>query len=301
MERHNDHEVFSIKDEFICSEYDETDERFLVIEGVGYAVSRSDSNGPGSVFVEFAMKVADLPRLGIINNPSGGEFFGEWTDLTGKDLLCLGFTEWQIDEFIAPYRPSSVTMLTYWSDHIDASSAKYRLIMGDITQRTGFKDGEFDAVLTMSVLEHVSDLGAAFNEMARIARTEMLHMFGPAWSCAYGHHLYAHDDDPNLNFVKWQMPAHMHLLCNEQEICDYYESLGYGREAGQFVYDQFHANGHINRIFYDDYVPIFHRFQVERMETMFNRLPTAHLGALREAYPDRGDFSTYGGRYKLLV
>jgi hypothetical protein len=129
----------------------------------------------------------------------------------------------------------------------------------------------------------------------------MLHMFGPAWSCAYGHHLYASETDPNLNFVRWQMPAHMHLLCSEAEISDYYCELGYDRDMGEFVFDQFHRNDHINRIFYDDYVQSFHRFQVARWETMYNRLPTAHLEALRALFPGRRDFSSYGGTYRLIV
>lgn len=210
-------------------------------------------------------------------------------------------SEEQIDLFIAPHAPNSVHTLTYWADHIDAQSTKYPTTLGDITKRTDFADNIFDAVLTLSVLEHVSDVGAAMAEMARIARTEMLHLFGPAWSCAYGHHLYADADDPNLNFVKWEMPAHMHLLCSVTEVCDYYESLGYNRDMGLFVFSQFHGNSFINRTFYDEYVEVMHGFQVIRWETMFNPLPARHLATLRSRFPGRRDFSTYGGCYHLLT
>jgi SAM-dependent methyltransferase len=194
-------------------------------------------------------------------------------------------------------------MLAYWSDHVDSTAAKYSVVMGDITQRTGFDYAQFDAVLTLSVLEHVSDLEAALYEMARVTRSggEMLHIFGPAWSCPYGHHLYIRPDDPNLNFARWQMPAHLHLLCNQDEICRYYDGLGYDPAMGQYVWDDFQSNGYINRIFYDDYISAFHRYQVERWETMFNPLPVEHVTRLRKKYPGRRDFSTYGGRYKLLV
>lgn len=247
------------------------------------------------------MRPDDLPRLGIIANPADGHFFGRWIDLSGKDVLCLGMSEDQIDSFIAPHGPNSVTSLTYWSEHIDAHSSKYPLVMGDITQRTSFADNSFDAVLTLSVLEHVADVNAALDEMSRVARTDMLHLFGPAWSCAYGHHLYAGEDDPNLNFVRWQMPAHIHLLCSEREICDYYEGLGYERAVGEYVFNNFHSSDLINRLFYDDYVRAFHRFQVVRWETMFNRLPAGHLAALRDKFPEANDFSTYGGCYHLLA
>lgn len=249
------------------------------------------------------MRVDDLPRLGMIYNPADGRFFGEWSSLDDKNLLCLGLSENQIDDFIAIHNPQSVTVLTYWADHIDAHGVKYDTVMGDITTRTDFEDGQFDAVLSLSVLEHVSDVAGALHEMNRITKPggEMLHLFGPAWSCPYGHHLYASPDDANLNFVLWDMPAHMHLLCDEQEVCDYYQSLGYGVETGQFVYNQFHVADHINRVFYDDYVKSFHHYQVERLETMFNPLPLEHDVKLRNKFPGRRDFSTYGGRYKILA
>ena len=247
------------------------------------------------------MRADDLPRLGVIANPMDANIFGQWIDLSGKKLLVLGMSEDQVDSFIAPHGPESVTMFTYWAEHVDAHSTKYPLVMGDITQPTQFDGDSFDAVLTLSLLEHVSDVAAALREMARVARTEMVHFFGPAWSCAYGHHLYVDEGDPNLNFAKWQMPAHMHMLCDEEEICDYYEGLGYGRDVGRMVFNQFHRNDFINRLFYDDYVAIMHRYQVVRWETMFNRLPTDHLSALQNLFSDCRDFSTYGGCYHLLT
>ena len=249
------------------------------------------------------MKASALPKAGVISNPGSGEFFGAWSDLTGKDVLCLGFSEAQVEEFVAPHEPNSVQLLAYWDDHIDAKSDKYPVTLGDITKRTDFPDKRFDRVLTYSVLEHVSDLSAAFGEMKRVTRSggELLHIFGPVWSCAYGHHLYVDPTDPQLNFVQWQMPAHMHLLCTETEVCAYYRELGYSQDVGEFVYSQFHSNDFINRTFYDDYIDIMHRFQVVRWETMFNSLPFDHLRRLRALYPGRGDFSTYGACCKLLV
>lgn len=249
------------------------------------------------------MGIKDLPYLGPIENPLDGDLFGQWSNLAGMNLLCLGLSEAQVDKFIAPHAPESVTLLTYWAEHIDAQSASYPLILGDITERSDFDNGQFDAVLTMSVLEHVSDLGAAFNEMARIVRPggEMIHFFGPAWSSAYGHHSCGPGDDPNLVFFKWQMPAHMHLLWREVDVCDHIERLGYSRETGQSLFNEFHVNNHINRVFYDDYVEIMRQFQMVRAEMMYNLLPADHLRALRQAEPSCRDFSTYGGCYKLLV
>jgi hypothetical protein len=151
----------------------------------------------------------------------------------------------------------------------------------------------------------LSDLHGAFDEMSRLLRNggEMLHMFGPAWSCAYGHHIYQDPRDPLLNFSLWQMPAHIHLLCSRQEIVDYYRDVGYPDEAGQAALHWFFEAPIINRVFYDDYLAIFDedRFQIDRMEIMYNELPRDHLDRLKRAFPGRRNFTDYGGKYKLVV
>jgi SAM-dependent methyltransferase len=250
------------------------------------------------------MKVSDLPLVGPITNGEK-DIYGSFSDLSGKKLLCVGFTEDEIDAYVAKYDPTSVTALTYWAGHKDAEVAKYPLVIGDITRRTEFADNSFDAVLTLSVLEHLGDLGAAFNEMARIVkpRGEMLHIFGPAWSCAYGHHTYHKPEDPLLNFSLWQMPAHMHLLCSRDEVLAYYAEQGYPETDALSVWHWFYETDNTNRVFYDDYMAIFteDRFMLDRMEVMYNELPPEHLALLRHRYPGRRDFSTYGGKYKLIV
>lgn len=244
-----------------------------------------------------------LPRVGVIKNAGSQKFFGEWSDLSGKRLLCIGFSEAEIDDLVAPYEPASITLLAYWVDHIDAQSTKYETVIGDITKRTTFEDGAFDAVLTLSVLEHVSNVELALAEMRRVIRRggEMIHMFGPAWSCAYGHHIYADANDPNVNFVKWEMPAHMHLLCSLDGIENYFKELGYPLETSRMVWHWFHEADHINRWFFDDYMKVFGEYQIERLELIYNDLPPCHTELLRKTFYGRKDFSTYGGKFKLLV
>src|SRR5207249_11402979 len=151
------------------------------------------------------------------------------TDLSGKRLLCIGFSEDEVQQYVARYGPARITMLTNWVDHADARITSFPLVIGDITRKTEFTDNSFDAILTLSVLEHLGDLRTAFKEMVRLVKRggEMLHMFGPAWSCAYGHHIYADPADPLLNFSLWDMPAHMHLLCSRDEITHFYREHVY--------------------------------------------------------------------------
>ncbi len=250
------------------------------------------------------MRVDDLPRVGVISNPIH-DFYGEYSDLSGKDVLCIGFSEAEACSYVEKYGPARITLLTNWVGHKDADVSRFPLVIGDITKRTQFDDDAFDAILTLSVLEHLGDLSGAFAEMTRLVkpRGEMLHMFGPAWSCAYGHHLYANADDPLLNFSRWDMPAHMHLLCSRDEIRAFYGERGYPVSTADTVVQWLYDSPIINRVPYDDYRRLMEgdRFQIDRMHLMYNDLPKEHLAALRAAWPRVDDFATYGGRYRLIV
>jgi hypothetical protein len=115
-------------------------------------------------------------------------------------------------------------------------------------------------------------------------------MFGPAWSCAYGNHIYAEPSDPNLNFVMWKMPAQTHLLCPADEIADYYRELGYPVDTDRTVTHRFYDTPLINRVFYDDYITEMKALQIDMME-LYSDLPASHLSRLRAAFPGRSDFS----------
>jgi SAM-dependent methyltransferase len=62
-------------------------------------------------------------------------------------------------------------------------------VFGDVTQRTQLADGAFDIVYSVSVLEHISDLAAAFRELRRLLRPGglMVHCWNPYFSPNGGH------------------------------------------------------------------------------------------------------------------
>ena len=245
-----------------------------------------------------------LPRVGVIANATHDVLrsFAAHASVARRRVLCIGYSAQEIRDLVTPYGPSEIVCLTNWTDHPDASIDGHRLVIGDLCARTPFEDGEFDAVLLLSVLEHLHDVDAAFAEMRRVLRPggHVGLMFGPAWSSAYGHHLYANPDDPNLSFVRWTLPAHIHLLCDRDEIGAWYRRHGYGDDVVASVLHWFYDAPIINRLFYDDYVRIMPRhFQLVASELMYNDLPPAHVRLLRDRYPGYSDFSTYGGRYLL--
>lgn len=252
------------------------------------------------------MDPADLPVLGVIANPTKDslDLFSRYVKVGGCRVLCIGYSGPELKEFVEPYRPAEIVCLTHWTGHRDAALDTHRLVLGDICSRTEFRDDEFDAALLFSVAEHLHDLDGAYAELKRIVRHRghVVSMFGGAWSCAYGHHLYANPDDPKLNFVLWQLPAHIHLLCSHEEICTWYRQAGYGDDVCRTVLHWFYETNIINRVFFDDHLRAMSQyFQIVASEAMYNDLPVSHLAALRELYPAYVDFSTYGGNFLLRV
>lgn len=247
-----------------------------------------------------------LPRVGVISNTSHDflRLFSGYTSIAEQRVLCIGYTERELAGLVEPYRPSEVVCLTNWADHPDAMVSRHRIVVGDLCQRTEFREGEFDAVLLLSVLEHLHDVEAAFLEMRRILkpRGHVGLLFGPAWSCAYGHHIFADANDPNLNFALWELPAHMHLLCDHEEIRDWYRKRSYSPGTGDTVLHWFYETPIINRMFYDDYIRLMVRhFQLVASEIMYNDLPRDHAAILRARFPGYLDFASYGGKFLLRV
>lgn len=252
----------------------------------------------GSAVPDLFIQPYALPRLGSPTNATC-DYLGKFADaITGKNLLCIGYDEPQIDEWVTKFKPRSITCLTYWADHADGAMTKYPLIVGDITKRTVFPDNSFDAVVSLSTLEHLGDLEAGLIEMKRLTVSggHVLAMFGPAWSSAYGHHIYHRGGDPLLDFSTWQLPAFLHLLCSPDQI-----RLFYGPDADAALH-WFYEAPHINRVPYDDYTRLFFKhFQVQTIEHMTLEVPERILSALRRKYAPYADFSTYGGSYRLKV
>jgi hypothetical protein len=106
------------------------------------------------------MNPLKLPIVGAISQTEKN-VFGKLSNLENKNLLCIGFSEDEIDTLVAPYKPSKIAMLTKWADHIDAQVRKYELQIGDITTRTKYIENEFDVILTLSILEHLDDIHGA--------------------------------------------------------------------------------------------------------------------------------------------
>jgi SAM-dependent methyltransferase len=249
-----------------------------------------------------SMPWRELPMVGAIRNPQKDVVGLFDVDLAGKSVLCIGYTEAELAQFVAPHHPASVQVLTKWDDHEDSKVKRYPLTVGDLCERTPFADAQFDCVMMLSVMEHLQDLSAALAETRRLLRRdgELLTFFGPAWSCPYGHHLYLQGGHPLLDFSQCGMPAYLHLLCSQDEVRRFVLDNGLIEDYVPWFVRMFWEDPMINRLMFEEYPRAFgEQFQLVGQSTCYCEVPREFVALLRRKYAPFRDFSSYGGAFRL--
>jgi SAM-dependent methyltransferase len=99
----------------------------------------------------------------------------------------LGFDVCGLDYFFDGKVPESGRHVI--NKRILNSNVEYHA--GDITRRTSFDDESFDIVYSLSTIEHISNLGSAFEEMFRLLKPGgfVLHSYDPYFHPVGGHSL----------------------------------------------------------------------------------------------------------------
>lgn len=99
----------------------------------------------------------------------------------------MGFRASGIDNFYSGLANS--TYLHQYIKELTRSRANY--VNGDITRTTELSSASFDVIYSVSVLEHIKDLEAAFAEMYRLLKPGgvLIHNYAPYFSHDGGHAL----------------------------------------------------------------------------------------------------------------
>lgn len=153
--------------------------------------------------------------------------------------------------------------------------------IGDI-RNTRFPDNHFDLVVSYAVFEHVSDFGIALSEIRRILKPggELYTVFGPIFSCMWGHHLWLKINDlaytyPNPPFV----PPYCHLLMTATDLAAKLSGQ-VPREAITKITDYVFESSEQNRLHHSDYVRFFEESGLRQLKLNGLRnlkLETAYL------------------------
>lgn len=83
-------------------------------------------------------------------------------------------------------------------------------------ENLSFEDDSFDAIVSMSTFEHISNPGRALDEFRRVLRPggRALISFEPIWTCSYGHHLH------HFGPISALIPDWAHLLWTRGQMID---------------------------------------------------------------------------------
>lgn len=123
--------------------------------------------------------------------PQAGEKIMEIGFTSGGESIVafekIGFAAIGIDNFY----DASIEATSRHHIVTEQTGSKAHFMQGDITQHSGFEDGALAMIYSMSVLEHIANLEAAFAEMFRVLRPGgvMYHHYDPYFYPRGGHSL----------------------------------------------------------------------------------------------------------------
>lgn len=229
-------------------------------------------------------------------------FYGMNRSLGGietKEVLEIGGTLPR--SFLEPAAPAGWTCVDLLIEEA-ATNGFYRLVPGDAAELP-LADESVDLVFSSSAFEHISNLGAALAEMARVLRPggAVYADFSPIWSSAHGHHLRGRAREVLRAAQLWPPPAWFHLTMSRREMREF---LGkhLTAEDQRIVERWLYRRPSINRLFYEDFVHLFHvsPLRVRRVDPKIGETPDeATLELLRRRQPGRSNFHVTGFRVAL--
>jgi ubiquinone/menaquinone biosynthesis C-methylase UbiE len=120
-------------------------------------------------------------------------------------------------------------------------------------------DSSIDAVLSISVLEHVHDLAGVLEELYRVLKPggHVFAEFGPIWSSVWGHHLWLYHSDKVVDWDTHPLPPYAHLLYSEVELLAWCETTFHDHELAKKICRYVFHSDEQNRLFFSDYEAIF--------------------------------------------
>jgi SAM-dependent methyltransferase len=124
------------------------------------------------------------------------------------------------------------------------------------------KDASVDAVISIATLEHVEPIPELLSEVRRVLRPGGMFYsdFGPIWSCAVGHHVFAQIDGKEARFWKEgrnPIPDYYHLLLSKEEMAAFLTEGPCDQRLVEPIVEWIYSRPLINRFFFEDYQRFF--------------------------------------------
>ncbi|WP_313260591.1 class I SAM-dependent methyltransferase [Lacrimispora sp.] len=200
-----------------------------------------------------------------IQNRLLADEISKWVSFDGKQILEVGCGNGDLLKYIAKYYSPELIVgidpgLDSWWNAGESSGRNWKVMSGD-AELLDFPDNSFDAIISVSTLEHIYDTDKALSEIKRVLKPygRFYTSFSPIWTSIIGHHFVAPEDN-NWNEEHLALiPPWGHLYMSEIEMRAHLKSLNVNESLkGQILEFIYHSNI-INRKSKTELVNAVHR------------------------------------------
>lgn len=194
------------------------------------------------------------------------DFFSRHFPLMGKVLEIGSDMDCAVASYVASLG-SEVTALNP-SKHF-SPPPNVTALKDDARDMRCVPDDYFDAVISINTFEHIHALHLALAEIHRILKPGgyLGALFGPLWSSAKGHHLWAKSDDDVVSFwnPKYRNPVddYAHLILSPNEMRADLDRKGEKQGMVEAIINAVYLRDDVNRWFYKHYIAVFRDMPLE--------------------------------------
>lgn len=135
-------------------------------------------------------------------------------------------------------------------------------ILNESGNRIPLDDNTVDAVISLATFEHVLEIPGLLNEVYRVLTPGGYFYadFGPLWTCAVGHHVFAKLGEKEARFWKPSrnpVPDFLHLVADEKEMAEELSKGPTDERLIPVIVDWIYHRKEINRIGFYEYRDMF--------------------------------------------
>jgi SAM-dependent methyltransferase len=146
---------------------------------------------------------------------------------------------------------------------LKANKASDRIqVLNESGNKIPMEDSSAGAVISLATFEHVLEIPGLLDEVHRVLEPGGYFYadFGPLWTCAVGHHVYAKFEDKEARFWKPSrnpVPDFLHLVADEEEMAEELRKGPCDDRLIPNIIDWIYRRKEINRIGFYEYREMF--------------------------------------------
>lgn len=198
--------------------------------------------------------------------------------VSGKKILEVGgFHNFAVAYSLNNLSKEKITVINSDKNLQLISDGKIEVLHMDACN-TPFKEGSFDLIVGIAVLEHIVNIDAFAKEMFRILSPKgKLYMQGrPLWTCNVGHHIYIVNEEMDYKFNGNNPIADFdHLFLTEEEMCKkLVEEKNLSPSQAEKIAEYIYRSPDLNRLTLDEILSSFNNLPFSDIKIKYNYAKT---------------------------